>query len=288
MKQNAEYNKFGIRVHTPTEKYDVGGRAVYVKREDMQGDNKFLPAWGKLLATKHIVDNLPDDRPLVALNTYGSWSGWAFSHFCKSRGIEFHMVYPKTNLIHKDYLDIVANNGAVLKDIRPNMFKVLYGQMGKYAKENNFQLVPYAYNTKSYLQFAADRMYDYLNKTRNFDNLVVSSGSGVTLSGLASGFLKANPEGRIWTCTVGTSGGIEKQIARCKYDGSRINVEDAKNEFKDLMPNYETPFPCNQHWDKKTWHWLENNINRLEGSILFWNLGGYNTFCPPFIDGRCR
>ena len=40
------------------------------------------------------------------------------------------------------------------------------------------------------------------------------------------------------------------------------------------MDWYETPFPCNQFWDIKQWHWLENNIEQIDGDILFWNIGG--------------
>jgi len=41
-----------------------------------------------------------------------------------------------------------------------------------------------------------------------------------------------------------------------------------------MMESYETPFPCNEFWDKKAWYWLEKNIQKFEGEILFWNLGG--------------
>jgi hypothetical protein len=41
-----------------------------------------------------------------------------------------------------------------------------------------------------------------------------------------------------------------------------------------MMDWYETPFPCNEFWDKKAWYWLEQNIEKFEGKILFWNLGG--------------
>jgi hypothetical protein len=44
------------------------------------------------------------------------------------------------------------------------------------------------------------------------------------------------------------------------------------------MEDYSVPFPCNQFWDIKQWHWLENNIDKLEGTILFWNVGGIYKF----------
>jgi hypothetical protein len=41
-----------------------------------------------------------------------------------------------------------------------------------------------------------------------------------------------------------------------------------------MMEDYNVPFDCNEFWDKKMWYWLENNIEKLEGNILFWNIGG--------------
>ena len=42
----------------------------------------------------------------------------------------------------------------------------------------------------------------------------------------------------------------------------------------DKMEWYKTPFPCNEFWDKKAWYWLEQNVSKFEGDILFWNIGG--------------
>jgi hypothetical protein len=44
------------------------------------------------------------------------------------------------------------------------------------------------------------------------------------------------------------------------------------------MEDYKTPFPINQFWDIKQWHWLEENIDKIEGDILFWNIGGIYKF----------
>jgi len=41
-----------------------------------------------------------------------------------------------------------------------------------------------------------------------------------------------------------------------------------------MMDWYQTPFPCNEFWDKKAWYWLENNISKFKGKVLFWNIGG--------------
>lgn len=53
-----------------------------------------------------------------------------------------------------------------------------------------------------------------------------------------------------------------------------IDIRKSEYDFDDRLEDYNVPFPCNQFWDIKQWHWLENNIDKLEGDILFWNVGG--------------
>ena len=53
-----------------------------------------------------------------------------------------------------------------------------------------------------------------------------------------------------------------------------IKVYNTQYAFEDMMADYEVPFPCNGTWDRKAWWWLEQNIEQLEGDILFWNIGG--------------
>ena len=57
-----------------------------------------------------------------------------------------------------------------------------------------------------------------------------------------------------------------------------IDIRKSEYDFDDRLDGYEAPFPCNQFWDIKQWHWLENNIDSLEGDILFWNVGGIYKF----------
>ena len=59
------------------------------------------------------------------------------------------------------------------------------------------------------------------------------------------------------------------------YDLTKTENETLqdKYDFYDEMNFYETPFPCNVNWDKKAWWWLENNIDKLKGKTLFWNIG---------------
>ena len=56
--------------------------------------------------------------------------------------------------------------------------------------------------------------------------------------------------------------------------GSSINIDKSRFDFADMMTDYRVPFPCNGTWDRKAWWWLESMESKLEGDILFWNIGG--------------
>lgn len=271
--------------NTPTETYKAGGKKVWVKREDLQGDDEDLPPWGKLLYVRKLIQTLPDDRPVVALNVYGSWAGWALSAFCKEADIECHVCHPNTKLIHPDYLGKIEENGAKLISFRPNMMRVLYAQMKNYAtKDNDYQLLPYAFNCGTYLKALAGRAYTYLNDSDvKFSNLVVSSGSGVSTTALTKAFLKYNPKGKVYAPPVSSPKSVLTLMRQRGIESnSNIIVPEKNYEFNNLLIDKTPPFPCNQFWDKKAWLWLEDNIADLKGKTLFWNLGGVNTFVYPY------
>jgi hypothetical protein len=57
-----------------------------------------------------------------------------------------------------------------------------------------------------------------------------------------------------------------------------IKVRKSEYDFDNRLDGYLAPFPCNQFWDIKQWKWLEENIDSIEGDILFWNVGGIYKF----------
>jgi hypothetical protein len=120
---------------------------------------------------------------------------------------------------------------------------------------------------------------------KHFKNLVVSSGSGVTLSGLMMGYYEdeldeflPKTDKMVWTTCVSTENSIQKMLKKSGVDHLPINIRKSEFDFDNRLNDYNAPFPCNQFWDIKQWHWLENNIESIEGDILFWNVGGIYKF----------
>jgi len=270
-------------VQTPIEIYKLKGKDVHVKRDDLVGNGTTLPRWAKIEGIRRILesDEIDKDKPLVHLSVYGSWTGWTLSELCKEYGIEFISAYPDSKTYPPEILEKIKGNGAVLYPMKPNMMKLLENKLGGIAKREGWQQLPYAFNHPTYVNYMQSRMAEVLEK-ENFDHLVVSIGSAVTASGLIREFLQykdwkdlLNNKRKVHTITMSSEASTKKILNFNKAgDLNNINIYKSPYEFNDFMDDYEVPFDCNEFWDKKMWYWLEENIESLDGKILFWNIGG--------------
>lgn len=270
-------------VQTPIEIYELKGKQVHVKRDDLVGDGVNFPRWAKIEGIKRILesDAIDKSKPLTHLSVYGSWTGWVLSRLCKEYGIEFISSYPDSKTYPHEILEIIQGNGAKLNPMKPNMMKLLENKLGGIAEKNGWQQLPYAFNHPTYVNYMQSRMKEVLDN-QDFDHLVVSIGSGVTASGLIREFLQYTSwkdilknRRQVHTITMSSIESTQK-ILNENHAGDLNNIHIYKSpfEFNDFMDDYQVPFDCNEFWDKKMWYWLEQNIQNLDGKILFWNIGG--------------
>ena len=94
-----------LNLNTPVKEYNLKGRKILVKRDDLMGDGYVLPPWGKMSGINKLLDNLNSKYPLIHLAVNGSWSGWALSYLCKQKGIKFIYAYPPS----KTYSEFILN-----------------------------------------------------------------------------------------------------------------------------------------------------------------------------------
>ena len=267
-----------MRLNTPVEKYTLKNKEILVKRDDLMGDGKVLPPWGKMAGIDALLKNLNPKYPLIHLAVNGSWSGWALSYLCKQRGIKFIYAYAPSKTYSQFILDKAKENGCEFYKLKPNMMAILYAQVQSYAKRNDIQMLPYVFDHIDYRTNLKQRAEETF-KEHLVDHLVISAGSGVTSSGIIQAFkpgndLFSNSNKQAHSITVSSISTIHDKYKSHSITSSSINVDKTKFEFEDMMTDYEIPFPCNGTWDRKAWWWLEQNIDKLEGSILFWNIGG--------------
>jgi hypothetical protein len=274
----------GLHTDTPLEEYTLKGKVVYVKRDDLMGDDVNLPPWGKIAGIYELIDKYVDrNKPLTHLSVDGSWTGWVIAAICEDLGIEFHVSYPDSKKISREYLGMIKERhpNTHFNPIRPNMMSIMYNSLKKQANERGWQMLPYAFDHDYYKDYLSDRIQPYVE----YDNLVVSSGSGVTLSGLVRGYYRKELDEffpqthkNVWTTCVSSVNSIQKMLKKSGIHNVPVHVRKSEFEFDDRMEHYTAPFTCNQFWDIKQWHWLEHNIHTLQGSILFWNIGGVYRF----------
>lgn len=275
-----------INEDIPIEVYQVKGRDVHVWRGDlMSKDLYWLPAWSKLAGIRNLLEKYVDrNRPLTHMAVDGSWSGWTLAALCEEYGIEFHYSFPDSQKFNRQIVHDTLEKYPLTKlnPVKPNMLAIMYNSLKRQARENGWQMLPYAFNHPYFVNYMKQLMIDAGGKS--FDNLVASSGSGVVLSGMVLGFwedeltsfFQPNLQRKVWTTCQSSRNSVDKML---KSNGIHlpINIEESYYAFDDRLDGYEAPFPCNQFWDIKQWKWLEENIEKLEGSILFFNIGGiYN------------
>ena len=267
-----------LNLDTPVKEYKLKDRKILVKRDDLMGDGKILPPWGKMAGIDALLKNLNPKYPLIHLAVNGSWSGWALSYLCKQRGIKFIYAYAPSKTYSQFILDKAKENDCEFYELKPNMMAILYAQVQTYAKRKDIQMLPYAFDHVDYRNNLKDRAENTF-KEYMVDHLVISAGSGVTSSGIIQAFkpgndLFSNSNKQAHIIKVSNISTIYDKYKSHSITPSSINVDKTRFEFDDMMIDYEIPFPCNGTWDRKAWWWLEQNLNKLEGDILSWNIGG--------------
>ena len=143
-------------------------------------------------------------------------------------------------------------------------------------------MMPYAFNHSEYITYFRERTQSIMQK-HNFKHLVINAGSGVTPSGILQGFMNFETFGvqseedkkYAHLITTASKSSIASMLKKWNvYDRNQTQIHETPHDFFDDMDWCETPFPCNGNWDKKAWSWLKENGCKLDGDVLFYNLGG--------------
>ena len=268
----------GLDFNTPVETYYLKGKSVDVKRDDLMNGDLDLPPWAKIDGVRQLLmsEAINKNKPVVHLAVRGSYTGWVLGHYGKEYGYDIRIAYGDSKNYPREMLDKVESYGAKLVPLRPNMMKILYNSMGSLAREKSWQKLPYAFDYPIYHDYWYDKVKKF-TETNDYDNLVILGGSGVTAIGMIRAFLDNKNfimKKKVYVICSSTVPTVKAKLKENEvYYPSNIIVKDTPYDFYDEMEDYKVPFPCNVNWDKKAWWWLEQNINKIDGSILFWNIG---------------
>ena len=269
---------------TPLEEHLCGEKKVYVKRDDLLNGNMDLPPWAKMEGIRRVLESgeLSKDRPIIHLSVRVSYSGWALAYIGKELGFKIKIAYPDTKDYPKKALEKIESLGAELVPMKPNILSIVISSVGILAEKEKYQMMPYAFNHSEYITYFRERTQSIMQK-KNFKHLVINAGSGVTPSGILQGFMNfetfgiQSEENKKYAhlITTASKSSIANMLKKWNvYDRNKTQIHETPHDFFDDMDWCETPFPCNGNWDKKAWSWLKENGCKLDGDVLFYNLGG--------------
>ena len=270
--------------NTPLEEHLCGEKKVYVKRDDLLNGNMDLPPWAKMEGIRRVLESgeLSRDKPIIHLSVRVSYSGWALAYIGKELGFKIKIAYPDTKDYPKKALEKIESLGAELVPMKPNILSIVISSVGILAEKEKYQMMPYAFNHSEYITYFRERTQSIMQK-HNFKHLVINAGSGVTPSGILQGFMNFETFGvqseedkkYAHLITTASKSSIASMLKKWNvYDRNQTQIHETPHDFFDDMDWCETPFPCNGNWDKKAWSWLKENGCKLDGDVLFYNLGG--------------
>ena len=273
-----------FNLDTPLEKHIRGDTEVYIKRDDLLNGNMDLPPWAKMEGIRRVLENgeLSKNKPIIHLSVRVSYSGWALAYIGKELGFKIKIAYPDTKDYPQKALEKIESLGAELVPMKPNILSIVISSVANLAKKENYQMMPYAFNHIDYINYFKERTQSIMQK-KNFKHLVINAGSGVTPSGILQGFMNFDSFGiqseenkkYAHLITTASKSSIASMLKKWNvYDRNQTQIHKTPHDFFDDMDWCETPFPCNGNWDKKAWIWLKENGCKLNGDILFYNLGG--------------
>jgi 1-aminocyclopropane-1-carboxylate deaminase/D-cysteine desulfhydrase-like pyridoxal-dependent ACC family enzyme len=267
---------------TPIEVYELGGRRVLVKREDLC-TNPPLPPLAKLRGAWHLLQKLKGDgvKAVGHYDTRVSRAGQGLAILTQALGLEFHLFTPKPNgLLMPEQIDVARQHGAILHFMRHNFTPINYAVAKRQLEQDGGYMLPFGVSCPEAVVAVAHEagQIDF-----PIDILVISVGSATILAGVLYG-LRYLPK-RIIGISAGLSNAKQRRnLVRLLYQVctplERIAAIVSRLQLlPPIMPysqadNFPCPFPSSPYYDRKAWHWLAQNIESLpHGQILFWNIG---------------
>jgi hypothetical protein len=260
---------------TPIETYELHGRRVLVKRDDLFGRAP-MPPLGKLRGLKRILG----DHHRVGILLVGCWDtrvsklGLGVAVACQSwPGMRCLLAYPA----HRGdgpppALADAERFGAELLPLKPNHIDICFAQAGRETVRRGGAMLPFGLECEASVDAIAAEAQSLPAEVTQNGTVVVSCGSGVTMSGLLRG-LQDRPSTFVGISSGRSINRIKQCIGRyVQLPNARLQLIEAVTPYS-LPANVESPFPAHPHYDLKAWQYLESAINRYPPPILFWNVG---------------
>lgn len=269
---------------TPIEEYKIGSETIYVKREDLYGQDP-MPPLAKLRGIRIVLDNLYKKgvRTVGVLDTRVSKSGWGVAAVRKFEHPDMKLMlgFPFTkqyNTMPPQHIK-AQELGAEVIPQQGTRQSIMYYRFKSFVEENNGVMLPhglpFAETALSVSQQSAVIPKELIQGT-----IVMIVGTGTILSGVLLGLIEEKDINIVGISAGKNPQGQLKNINRILNIALPFQCKTLGN-LKLLNPIMEydeectcpCPFPSHPNYDRKAWFWLTEHINELKRPVLFWNIG---------------
>lgn len=258
----------GVYYGTPVENHVLNNRVIKVKRDDLAGRNP-APPLGKLRGFAELILSRRERIIAVADRSSASRTGWAVAYICAMLGRRCE-IWARV----RDTYQLRAEElGASVHYVGHAVVNV-YDHV---IQPDDCYLIP----DDCYLDALINDTHNEVERTgivdMEVDNIVVSAGSGGLALGLMEGTDSLGLAGcaKWWLHMGGSRRSAEFLAARLEkehgFDPGELNIIPPSPE--EQLPAEPAPFPANVTYERKAWRWLDKNVHKLKGSVLFWNAG---------------
>lgn len=264
---------------TPIERHICAGRAVWVKRDDLYAAPP-APPLAKIRGVRaHLEAHLAEAQAAAFVGVFDtrvSKAGWGVAWICREMGLPCRVYYPALKEHHGEPQTFQRNAallGAELYPMKGGRTAVLYSQARAATGAANGLMLPLGLVVPEAVAAAEGECLAAL-RACSVGTIVVSVGTGTILSGILLGAEGWDVD--VWGVTAGMD---PARIARrvevnvCGRPRAKYRLHRAGEYYVPAEPSGEDPFPMHPYYDLKAWRWLEQNIGRLRGPVLFWNIG---------------
>lgn len=251
------------------EAYKVRGETLIVMRDDLRYKSP-LPHHAKMEALDMLIRHKKSaSYKLIGCfcTTHGIWQ-FGLPHLALKHNMDSIVVYPSMNIGKIPQGLRVNLNGYRLEQIKPNMVAINGAQAKRIVEDAGGYYVPFGVDE----MVAVHHMSNRIN-IGNIGTLIVPCGSGVTLAAILMSIVKhQNNVEKIVAVSAGRPiKSIKKTILQ--YTGVPDYVEFIDTYKYDEIPDISCPWNAHPYYELKAYDWLYNNIKRLSGPIIFYNIG---------------
>ena len=259
---------------TPIEEYNLNGIDLWVKRDDLYGEEP-APPLAKLRGAKIVLERMKAEgiKKIAVFDTRISKSGAGIAYICRELGLQCAVGFPKLKAQTElnEPQKKAKEMGAKVWSVQAGRTAPCYAAFKREALLRGYTVLPLGITFKETAQEVA-KIAEV--ETRRFNTIVVSTGTGTIACGIALG-----TKAKVIGVSCGMS--IERQMKRVKelccwtdtiFPGN-LELFQTKYDYYEALDTSSCPFPTSPYYDMKAWIWLLRNNKYLRQPILFWNIG---------------